>query len=167
MCKCKNYDPSEIMSVAKKSKPSDDPEFSLIESQALENRLEHTIVAAMDSIVNKYLNMSFSGGLKRWKEKKSGKKIDFNREIFVRVLVCTYAYKSDCNARIRIKTDFQENKIVVEWYRYSACHGMVQSQPRFLFFDDHESFQHVRLKRGGSNETSSIDLPLEISEELV
>ena len=103
----------------------------------------------------------------RWKEKKSGKKIDFNREIFVRMLVCTYAYKSDCNARIRFKTDFQQNKIVVEWYRYLACHGMAQTQPRFLFFDDHEEFQRVRLKRGASNSTSSIDLSLEISEELI
>ena len=94
------------MRYAKKLKPSDDPDFTLIECQALENRSKNTILTAMDSIVNKCLNMSFSGGLKRWKEKKSGKRIDFNRAIFVRVLACTYAYKSDFNVRKKFQDRF-------------------------------------------------------------
>ena len=63
-CGCK---PSSFQkkSFSRKCKPANDPEWGEIESA-----LEETIVEEMNFIIKKYLDLTNSGGIKLWKEKK-------------------------------------------------------------------------------------------------
>ena len=81
----------------------------------------------------------------KWRQNNSHSVNDSQAGIYIRVLQCSYYDTCNCTARMKVQYSSSRKVISLYWYTFGYSHAMRSGSARFLTFNCHDSFQHVRL----------------------
>jgi len=102
----------------------------------------------------------------KWRENKSHSINDGQAGKYIRVLQYSYYDTCNCNARMKLEYSISSKVISLYWYTFGYSHAMPSNSIRFLTFNCHASFQHVRLEQDCEFDSNrnSVQMTIELKE---